>query len=100
MLRPTVGSRARHRPTEISNSRIFSLWPNLVDEKLLDKVVAPPSPEVVPAVLVVKRLVVGATVLAGLTKDEEIIVIGGLKNLRSLKAPSQALTNRRSVMVP
>ena len=55
------------------------MWPDLTDEKLLDQVFAPvhdPSPEVVPAVLAIKRLVVGATISVGLTKDEEIAVIG------------------------
>lgn len=40
-----------------------------------------PSPEVVPTVDAVKRLVVGAIVLVSLTKDEQL---DGLRNLRSL----------------
>ena len=72
---------------------------------MLDQVVGPvhdPSPDVVPAVLAVKRLVVGAIVLVGLTEDEGIIVIGRFEEPEVLgkDAPPQALTNRQSVMVP
>lgn len=58
-------------------------------------------PEVDPAAAV-KRLVVGATVLVGLTEDKEIIVIGRFEEFEELgkEAPPQALTNRQSVMVP
>lgn len=56
----------------------------------------------VPAVLAVKRMVVGAIVLVGLTEGEGIIVIGRFEEPEVLgkDVPPQALTNRQSDMVP